>query len=71
MENSFVAAENNLAERHARIIKGKTNQSVLLRSYDHLTDYCDCLGVKESIQKSGIGGMKKLKQSFKDQNYRL
>lgn len=32
LENSFVAADNNLAERHARIIKGKTNQSVSLRN---------------------------------------
>lgn len=59
LENPFVAADNNLAERHARIIKGKTNQSVSLRSFDHLTDYCDCLSVMESIRKGGGGGMKK------------
>ena len=52
MENPYVAADNNLAERHARVIKGKTNQSVSLRSFDHLVDYCDCLSVMESIRKS-------------------
>lgn len=49
--NPYVAADNNLAERHARIIKGKANQSIALRSQEHLGEYCDCLGVMESIQK--------------------
>lgn len=52
LENPYVAADNNLAERHARIIKGKVNQSIVLKSLDHLEDYCDCLGVMESIRKN-------------------
>ena len=53
LENPYVAADNNLAERHARVIKGKANQAVSLRSFEHLSDYCDCLGVMESIRKNG------------------
>lgn len=64
LENPFVAADNNLAERHARIIKGKTNQSVSLRSFDHLTDYCDCLSVMESIRKGGRGLYEEIKAIF-------
>lgn len=52
LENPYVTADNNLAERHARVIKGKANQAVSLRSFDHLADYCDCLGVMESIRKN-------------------
>ena len=51
LENPHVTADNNLAERHARVIKGKTNQSISVRSFEHLSDYCDCLGVMESIRK--------------------
>lgn len=64
LENSFVAADNNLAERHARIIKGKTNQSISLRSFDHLTDYCDCLSVMESIRKGGKWLYEEIKAIF-------
>lgn len=51
LRNPYVCADNNAAERHARVIKGKVNQSVSLRSFEHLSDYCDCLGVMESIRK--------------------
>lgn len=65
MANPYVAANNNLAERHARVIKGKTNQSVSLRSFDHLADYCDCLSVMESICKSSEQSLyEEIKTSF-------
>lgn len=65
MENPYVAADNNLAERHARVIKGKANQSVSLRSFDHLVDYCDCLSVMESIHKrSGQSLYEEIKNIF-------
>ncbi len=41
------------------------NQSVSLRSFDHLADYCDCLSVMESIRKrSGQGLYEEIKNIF-------
>ena len=45
LSNPLVDPDNNLCERKARILKGKINQAISLRSQDHLTDYCDCLSV--------------------------
>lgn len=45
LHNPLVAPDNNLCERKARVIKGKINQAISLRSFEHLSDYCDCLSV--------------------------
>lgn len=45
LSHPLVAAANNLCERKARILKGKTNQAISLRSLEHLADFCDCLSV--------------------------
>ena len=41
----LVAPDNNLCERKARVLKGKINQAISLRSLEHLADFCDCLSV--------------------------
>lgn len=45
LSNPLVDPDNNLCERKARILKGKINQAISLRSFDHLTYFCECLGV--------------------------
>ena len=45
LSNPLVEPDNNLCERKARILKGKINQTILLRSFEHLTYFCECLSV--------------------------
>ena len=45
LSNPNVDPDNNLCERKARILKGKINQAISLRSFEHLTYYCECLSV--------------------------
>lgn len=45
LSNPLVDPDNNLCERKARILKGKFNQAVSLRSFEHLTYFCECLSV--------------------------
>ena len=45
LSNPSVSPDNNLCERKARILKGKINQAISLRSLEHLSDFCDCLSV--------------------------
>ena len=45
LSNRQVEPDNNLCERKARILKGKINQSISLRSFEHLTYFCECLSV--------------------------
>lgn len=45
LSNSLVAPDNNLCERKARVLKGKINQAISLRSFEHLTYFCECLSV--------------------------
>ena len=45
LSNPLVEPDNNLCERKARILKGKINQAVSLRSFEHLTYLCECLSV--------------------------
>ena len=45
LSNPLVDPDNNLCERKARILKGKINQAVSLRSFEHLTYFCECLSV--------------------------
>ena len=45
LSNPLVEPDNNLCERKARILKGKINQAILLRSFEHLTYFCECLSV--------------------------
>lgn len=45
LSNPLVEPDNNLCERKARILKGKINQAISLRSFEHLTYFCECLSV--------------------------
>lgn len=45
LSNPLVEPDNNLCERKARILKGKINQAISLRSFEHLEYFCECLSV--------------------------
>ena len=45
LSNPLVSPDNNLCERKARILKGKINQAISLRSFENLTYFCECLSV--------------------------
>ena len=45
LSNPLVEPDNNLCERKARILKGKINQAISLRSFEQLTYFCECLSV--------------------------
>lgn len=45
LSNPLVEPDNNLCERKARILKGKINQAISLRSFEPLTYFCECLSV--------------------------
>lgn len=45
LSNPLVAPDNNLCERKARVLKGKINQAISLRSFEHLTYFCESLSV--------------------------
>lgn len=45
LSNPLVAPDNNLCERKARVLKGKINQAISLRSFEHLTYFCEYLSV--------------------------
>ena len=45
LSNPLVAPDNNLCERKARVLKGKINQAISLRSFQHLVYFCECLSV--------------------------
>lgn len=45
LSNPLVEPDNNLCERKARVLKGKINQAISLRSFEHLTYFCECLSV--------------------------
>lgn len=45
LSNPLVEPDNNLCERKARILKGKINQAISLRGFEHLAYLCECLSV--------------------------
>lgn len=45
LSNPFVEPDNNLCERKARVLKGKINQAISLRSFERLSYFCECLSV--------------------------
>lgn len=45
LSNPLVEPNNNLCEWKARILKGKINQEVSLRSFEQLACFCECLSV--------------------------
>lgn len=53
LSNPLVEPDNNLCERKARVLKGKINQAISLRSFEHLTYFCECLSVIDHFATSG------------------
>ena len=45
LSNPLVGPDNNLCERKARVLKGKINQAISQRSFEHLIYFCECLSV--------------------------
>ena len=63
LSNPLVDPDNNLCERKARILKGKINQAISLRSFEHLSYFCDCLSVLDHF---ATDNKDKLYQSVKE-----
>ncbi len=63
LSNPLVEPDNNLCERKARILKGKINQVISLRSFEQLTYFCECLSVLDHFAS---GSMDNLYRSVKD-----
>ena len=49
LSNPLVDPDKNLCERKARVLKGKINQAISLRSFNHLTHFCESLSVLDSF----------------------
>lgn len=66
LSNPIVKPDNNLCERKARILKGKINQAISLRSFDHLSYFCECLSVIDHFAASGAYNLyESVKEVFK------
>lgn len=63
LSNPLVEPDNNLCERKARILKGKINQAISLRSFEHLVYFCECLSVLDHF---AVDDKNNLYQSIKE-----
>jgi hypothetical protein len=63
LSNPLVAPDNNLCERKARVLKGKINQAISLRSFEQLTYFCECLSMLDHFR---IENRENLYQSVKE-----
>lgn len=50
LSNPLVDPDNNLCERKARVLKGKINQAISLRSFEQLTYFCECLSMLDHFR---------------------
>ncbi len=55
LSNPLVEPDNNLCERKARVLKGKINQAISLRSFEHLVYFCECLSVLDHFATDNGG----------------
>ena len=68
LSNPLVAPDNNLCERKARVLKGKFNQAISLRSFEHLTYFCECLSVVDHFATENADSLyESVKRIFKRQ----
>ncbi len=68
LSNPLVDPDNNLCERKARILKGKINQAISLRSFEHLTYFCECLSVLDHFATEGADNLyQAVKEIFRRQ----
>ena len=66
LSNPLVEPDNNLCERKARILKGKINQAVSLRSFRHLEYFCECLSVLDHFATDDKNNLyQSIKEVFK------
>lgn len=66
LSNPLVEPDNNLCERKARILKGKINQAISLRSFEQLAYFCECLSVVDHFATDGENNLyKSIKEIFK------
>lgn len=66
LSNPLVQPDNNLCERKARILKGKINQAISLRSFEQLTYFCECLSVLDHFVTNGSNNLyQSVKEIFK------
>ena len=63
LSNPLVEPDNNLCKRKARILKGKINQAISLRSFEYLEYFCECLSVLDHFATDGKNN---LYQSIKE-----
>ena len=59
LSNPLVEPDSNLCERKARILKGKINQAISLRSFEHLAYFCECLSVLDHFAMDEEGNLYK------------
>ena len=68
LSNPLVDPDNNLCERKARILKGKINQAISLRSFEHLIYFCECLSVLDHFATDNRDNLyQSVKEVFKRQ----
>ncbi len=66
LSNPLVEPDNNLCERKARILKGKINQAISLRSFRHLEYFCECLSVLDHFTTDAKNNLyQSVKEIFK------
>ena len=66
LSNPLVEPDNNLCERKARILKGKINQAISLRSFQHLEYFCECLSVLDHFATDDKNNLyQSIKEIFK------
>ena len=66
LSNPLVDPDNNLCERKARILKGKINQAISLRSFQHLEYFCECLSVIDHLATDDKNNLyQSIKEVFK------
>lgn len=69
LSNPLVDPDNNLCERKARILKGKINQAISLRSFEHLIYFCECLSVLDHFVTDNRDNLyQSVKEVFKRQS---
>lgn len=69
LSNPLVEPDNNLCERKARILKGKINQAISLRSFEHLIYFCECLSVLDHFATDNRDNLyQSVKEVFKRQS---
>lgn len=66
LSNPLVEPDNNLCERKARVLKGKINQAISLRSFRHLEYFCECLSVIDHLATDDKNNLyQSIKEIFK------